>query len=175
MRTPTSPWFGLLFAAALVSSGCGGTASSGGTASVRVVNASMDYASVDLYLDEKRKIASVDYESASDYLKVDADTYAVEFRRAGATGSLDAFDEDLASDERLTWLVLGSSGAFQALAVDETHAAADKGRSLVRLVNGAADAGAVDVYLTDETTALADVAPTYADVGATARTTVTSA
>ena len=111
-----------------------------------------------------RKISAVGYESASSYLKVDADTYDVEFRRADATGSLDSFNEELASDDRLTWLVLGSSGDFQVVAIDETQDAADKNESLVRLVNAASDAGALDVYLTDESTDLADVSPTYSDV-----------
>ncbi len=90
--------------------------------------------------------------------------YDVEFRRADATGALDSFNQDLASDDRLTWLVLGSSGDFQVLTIDETHDDADKNESLVRLVNAASDAGAVDVYLTDETTDLADASPTYSDV-----------
>ena len=163
MRVSTPFLYAALAVAALLLSGCE-VASSGGDASVRVVNASMDFASVDLYLDDKRKISAVGYESASDYLKMDADTYDVEFRRADASGALDSYSEDLAGDERLTWLVLGSSGDFQVTAIDETHDPADKDESLLRLVNAASDAGAVDVYLTDEMTNLGDVSPTFADV-----------
>ena len=149
--------------AALLLSGCD-TVSTGGEAYVRVVNASMDYSSVDLYLDDKRKIAAVGYESASAYSKVDADTYDVEFRRADASGSLESFNEDLAGDDRIAWLVLGASGDFQVLTIDESRDPADKNESLVRLVNAASDAGPVDVYVTDATTDLADVSPTYAAV-----------
>ncbi|MFO1406126.1 MAG: DUF4397 domain-containing protein [Steroidobacteraceae bacterium] len=150
-------------AVALLLSGCE-VAGTSGNASVRVVNASMDYASVDLYLDDKRRLTAVGYESGSDYLKVDADSYDVEFRRADASGALEAYTKDLSDGDRLTWLVLGASGSFEVLALGETQASPDKGESLVRLVNGAPDAGAVDVYLTDATTGLADVSPTWSDV-----------
>ena len=163
MRLPKSILYAATAVATLLLSGCEGTGT-GGEASVRVVNASMDYSSVDLYLDDKRKIAAVGYESASSYLKVDADTYDVEFRRADASGSLDSFNEDLAGDDRLAWLVLGASGDFQVLTISEDRDPADKDESLMRLVNAASDAGPVDVYVTDSATDLADVSPTYSAV-----------
>ena len=58
-----------------------GTASQ---ASVRVVNASMDYAAVDMYLDDTRRLSSVGYETGSSYVKVDAESYTAEFTRADA-------------------------------------------------------------------------------------------
>ncbi len=149
--------------AAVLLAGCD-VAATGGDSYVRVVNASMDYASVDLYLDDKLKIASTGYESASSYLKVDSDTYDVEFRRSGASGALGSYNTDLQGDERLTWLVLGPSGSFQVIAIDESRDPADKDESLLRVVNAASDAGSVDVYLTDATTNLADVSPDYAAV-----------
>lgn len=163
MRVPTRILYAIVASAALLIAACGG-AGSGSKASIRVVNASADYAPVDLYLNDKLKLSSVGYEAGTSYLKVDADSYDTEFRRTGASSALDTFNAKLASDGRLTWLLLGSTGNFQVMTLDETHADADKGKSLVRLVNAAADAGAVDVYLTDETTALTDVSPTYSDV-----------
>ena len=163
MRVSIPILYAATVVAALSLSGCDSTAT-GGDAYVRVVNASMDYASVDLYLDDKLKIASTGYESASSYLKVDSDTYDVEFRRSGASGALGSYNTDLQGDERLTWLVLGPSGSFQVIAIDESRDPADKDESLLRVVNAASDAGSVDVYLTDATTNLADVSPDYAAV-----------
>ena len=163
MRAPSSFLAVPAILAALLLVGCDSTGS-GGDAYVRVVNASMDYASVDLYLDDKLKIASTGFESASSYLKVDSDSYDVEFRRSGASGALGSYNTDLEGDERLSWLVLGPSGDFQVIAVDENHDPADKDESLVRVVNAASDAGPVDVYLTDATADLVDVSPTYSAV-----------
>lgn len=133
-------------------------------ASVRVVNASMDYASVDLYLDDKRKLAAVGFETVSDFAKADAGDYTVELRQADAVGALESFSENFSTSDRWSYVVLGSSGHFQVLAIDETHKEADKGKAFIRLVNAADDAGALDVYLTDETTALTDVSPNFAGV-----------
>ena len=63
MRAPSSFLPVPAILAALLLAGCD-VADSGGDAYVRVVNASMDYASVDLYLDDKLKIASTGYEAA---------------------------------------------------------------------------------------------------------------
>ena len=163
MRAPSSFLSVPAILAALLLAGCD-VAGSGGDAYVRVVNASMDYASVDLYLDDKLKIASTGYESASSYLKVDSDSYDVEFRRSGSSGALGSYNTDLEGDERLTWLVLGPSGDFQVIAIDESRDPADKDESLLRVVNAASDAGSVDVYLTDATTDLDDVSPDYSAV-----------
>lgn len=163
MRAPSSFLSVPAILAALLLAGCD-VAGSGGDAYVRVVNASMDYASVDLYLDDKLKIASTGYEAASSYLKVDSDSYDVEFRRSGSSGALGSYNTDLEGDERLTWLVLGPSGDFQVIAIDESRDPADKDESLLRVVNAASDAGSVDVYLTDATTDLDDVSPDYSAV-----------
>ena len=163
MRAPSSFLSVPAILAALLLAGCD-VAGSGGDAYVRVVNASMDYASVDLYLDDKLKIASTGYQSASSYLKVDSDSYDVEFRRSGSSGALGSYNTDLEGDERLTWLVLGPSGDFQVIAIDESRDPADKDESLLRVVNAASDAGSVDVYLTDATTDLDDVSPDYSAV-----------
>jgi len=163
MRAPSSFLSVPAILAALLLAGCD-VAGSGGDAYVRVVNASMDYASVDLYLDDKLKIASTGYEAASSYLKVDSDSYDVEFRRSGSSGALGSYNTDLEGDERLTWLVLGPSGNFQVIAIDESRDPADKDESLLRVVNAASDAGSVDVYLTDATTDLDDVSPDYSAV-----------
>jgi len=143
--------------------GCG-DGNTGGQAKVRVVNASMDYAAVDMYLDDKRKIANVGYETGSSYLKVDPDTYTTEFTSADASSALATFDQKYSNDDRYTFLALGRTGSFQVLTLRETVDEASKGQSKIRLVNAASDAGNLDVYLTDADTPLVDAAPTFADV-----------
>jgi hypothetical protein len=153
-----------LTAGFLALGGCNDGNGGGGGAKVRVVNASMDYPAVDMYLDDKLKIADVGYETGSPYLKVDADTYATEFTSAGASSALATFNQNYSNDDRYTLLALGRTGSFQVLTLNETADEAPKGESRIRLVNAASDAGNLDVYLTDADTALVDAAPTFADV-----------
>jgi hypothetical protein len=145
--------------------GCGtAITTGGGQASVRVVNASMDYAAVDMFLDDKRKISNVGYETGSSYLKVDADKYTTEFTRADASSALASFKQEYLRDDRYTFLAMGRTGGFKVLTLDETADEASDGKTKLRLVNAASDAGNLDVYLTDATTALVDAAPTFANV-----------
>jgi hypothetical protein len=165
MRTITVSTALVLVAGLLALGGCGtAITTGGGQASVRVVNASMDYAAVDMYLDDKRKIANVGYETGSPYLKVDADKYTTEFTLADASSALASFKQQYLRDDRYTFLAMGRTGGFQVLTLDETAGEASSGKTKVRLVNAATDAGNLDVYLTDATTALVDAAPTFANV-----------
>lgn len=155
----------VLAGALLVLASCN-SGGNGGKTSVRVVNASMDYASVDLYLDDKRKLAAVGFETVSGFAKADAGDYTVEFRQADAAGALESFSKKFGTGDRWSYVVLGSSGHFQVLAIDETHKEADTGKAFIRLVNAADDARALDIYLTDESTALTDASPIFAGVPA---------
>jgi hypothetical protein len=155
-----------LTAGLLVLGGCDTAGIAGGQAKVRVVNASVDYAAVDMYLDDKRKIANVGYETGSSYLKVDADTYTTEFTRADVSTALATFKQQISKNERYTFLAMGRTGGFKVLTLDEAADEAPKGQSKIRLVNAASDAGELDVYLTDATTPLVDAAPTFTNVSA---------
>jgi hypothetical protein len=154
----------VLVAGLLALGGCDTAITAGGQASVRVVNASMDYAAVDMYLDDKRKISNVGYETGSSYRKVDADSYSTEFTRTDASSALASFKQQFARNDRYTFLAMGRTGGFQVLTLDETADEASNGKTKLRLVNAAADAGNLDVYLTDATTPLVDASPTFANV-----------
>jgi hypothetical protein len=163
MRKPGLPEAVILVIGFLVLCGCD-TATTAGQAKVRVVNASMDYAAVDMYLDDKRKLSSIGYETASSYVKVDADSYTTKFTRADASSTLKSFTQDFAGDDSYTFLAMGRSGSFDVLTLDENADDASKNKSKIRLVNAAPDAGELDVYLTDAATPLADASPSFASV-----------
>ena len=154
----------LVLAAGFLALGGCSSGSTAGQAKVRVVNASMDYAPVDMYLDDKRKISNVGYETGSSYVKVDADSYTTEFTRADASSALASFKQKYSADDRYTFLATGRTGSFQVLTLAENADEASKGKSKVRLVNAASDAGNLDVYLTDATTPLVDALPTFGNV-----------
>jgi hypothetical protein len=166
MQTFSIPAAVVLAIGFLALGGCDTTSTTGGQASIRVVNASIDYAAVDMYLDDKRKISNVGYETGSSYVKVDADSYTTEFTRAEASSALKTFSQDFVADDHYTFLAMGRSGDFKVLTLEETVDPASKDKTKIRLVNAASDAGDLDVYLTDVTTPLEDVAPTFAGVAA---------
>jgi len=74
----------------------GGGDDDGGDARFRVLNASAGYTSLDIYSndqdddddDDKQRFSAVSYGAISDYASLDAATYTLDFRRAGAATSL---------------------------------------------------------------------------------------
>ena len=127
----------------------------------RVLNASADYDSLDLYFDDRLRIESVGYETASGYVEVDADAYTLEFTRADVTSTLLAVSEDLDDQSHTTFVAYGPTGGFGSLRIDEEVAEPGSGDAKVQVVNAATDAGSLDVYLTDPGVGLGDVAPTF--------------
>jgi len=127
----------------------------------RVLNVSADYESLDLYIDDSLRIESVGYETASGYVKVDADAYTLEFTRADVTSTLLSVREDLDDDSHTTFIAYGPTGGFGTMRIDEELAEPDAGDAKVQVVNAATDAGNLDVYLTDPGVDLSDVAPTF--------------
>ncbi len=127
----------------------------------RVLNASADYESLDLYFDDRLLIESVGYETASAYVEVDADAYTLEFTRADVTSTLLSVREDLDDQSHTTLVAFGPTGGFDTLRIDEDVAQPDAGGAKVQVVNAATDAGSLDVYFTAPGVGLGDVAPTF--------------
>lgn len=134
--------------------------------SVRVVNASADYASVDLYLDDRLRLEGVATATASDYVEVDEGRYDVEFTRSGESSVLASRRDSLDADDHTTYVAHGSAGSFAVLRVDENMDQPDAGLARLQVAHAATGAGKVDVYLTAPGVALADATPTYAAVEA---------
>jgi hypothetical protein len=130
-------------------------------AHARLLNASADYESLDLYFDDRLLIESVGYETASGYVEVDADAYTLEYTRADVTSTLLATSEDLDDESHTTFVAFGPTGGFATLRIDEDVAEPGSGEAKVQFVNAATDAGSLDVYLTDPGVGLGDVAPTF--------------
>lgn len=130
-------------------------------ASARVVNASADYDSLDVYFDDRRLIQGVDYETATGYVTVDADPYTIEYTRAGVTSVLLSENEDLGDDTHTTFVAYGPTGEFGTLRLNEDEKQPDSGNAKVRVANAATDAGSLDVYFTAPDVGLGDAAPTF--------------
>ena len=154
-----------LLLAGIVLDGC---SKSSGDAEIRILNASIDYSSLDLYLNNgttnTREITAATYGTLTDYLGVGANSYTVEFTRDGVSSSLDSVDEKLSQGTHKTYVAYGNSGKFGLLEIAEDQTQPDSSYTKVELLDAAPDAGSVDVYLTDPSVALADSSPTFTGV-----------
>jgi hypothetical protein len=100
-----------------------------------------------LYVDDARPFADVAYGSASAYAAFDADTYTVALRNAGAGANLQSASRTLRKDTRYSLVAYGWAGALQTLLLTEDEDAPASGTARLRVLNTAADAGSVDVYV----------------------------
>jgi len=140
-------WMAALAATiALVLAACGG-----GTdrtkAQVRLVNASTGYAQLDLRVDDQAVQSGVSYGNNAGYAEAKPGKTATIFASGGATALLTSTPS---TSERKYYTVLayGAAGSLKQVLLDENQGEPDANRSLLRVVNAAPDAGAVDVYVT---------------------------
>lgn len=147
-----------LVAAALVLAGCGG-----GTdrtkARVRLVNASGGYAQLDLREDGTVRQAAVAYGASADYADVDPRADELAIHAGGSPTALTTLRPALSKDKNYTLLAYGAAGALRHVLLDDNDSAPDSGRTLLRVINAAPDAGVLDVYVTAANETLAASVP----------------
>jgi hypothetical protein len=176
-----SRWYLYPILAAL-SAFCSGCDSGGGSgrAQVRLMNVSPGYTSLDLYANtadedtDQQRVAGVAYDTVSSYAQLESGTYNIKFKRSGVTSTLQtASGKQLADDTYHTFVAFGSTGHFSSLQLGDDVAAPDSGRAKVQAVN-VAEAGSLDVYLTETEVSLDDATPVVAAVGPGASSSVTT-
>ena len=157
----------ILFLSAL--SACDSGGGSGHT-NVRLMNASPAYTSLDLYATatdddtDRQRVAAVAYDTLSSYTQLDSGTYNVKFKRNGVTSTLQTVSSrQLADDTHHTFVAFGSTGHFSSVQLGDDVTPPDNGRSKVQVLN-VAEAGTVDVYLTESSVSLDDATPAVAGV-----------
>jgi len=160
----------LLLTALAALASCGDSGGDSKQAQIRLVNVSPGYQSLDLYVDKSGdsedtlKTGGVGYETAADYISVDSDTYVVKFKRNGITSTLLTLSSEKLTDEsHATYVAYGSNGRFNTLKISEDVADADDKKTKVSILN-TAEAGGLDVYFTDSSTALSDATPQFSSL-----------
>jgi len=147
-----------------------GCSSSGGNAQIRVLNTSIDYTSLDLYLNNgttnTREITAAAHGTLGNYLSVGAASYTVEFTSNNVQSSLKSVNENLAKNTHRTYVAYGNSGKFGTLEILEDQDQPSASYTKVQLLDAALDAGSVDVYLTDPSVAITNSSPTFSAVAA---------
>lgn len=141
---------GLAMATTALLSACGGGSDDdSGNAQVRLLNVSPGYASLDLKETDAATLnGAVALGSTGAYASLDLDTKGLYLAAAGSTTSLATpSTAGLTKDYSYTVVGWGASGALGTLTLDEQETAPDSGKSKVLILNLAAGAGTVDVYL----------------------------
>jgi hypothetical protein len=128
-------------------------------ARLRFVNASSGYVSLDLVVDDERRFGAVPYAGNDTYVEVDPDQTDSDVRLAGGSTALVNLTPSLQEDHDYTLLAYGGAGALKTLLLDENNSKPDSGKTRLRVVNAAPDAGSVDVYVTGSDELLTDAVP----------------
>jgi hypothetical protein len=135
-------------------------------AQVRLVNASTAHVSLDLVVDDVRVRSAVTYGNSADYAGVDPKQTATRITRAGATDALFSITPTLNKGDHYSLVAYENSGALRAVLLDDNVAEPDSGKTAVRVLNGAPQAGTLDVYLTTEDALLTDAGAVHAGAAA---------
>lgn len=150
------------FAAFGLLAGCGG-----GTdrtkAHARLVNASAGYARLDVNQAGTPRQTALGYGQTAAYADFDrgSDT-DLTVLATGSPTAMVTLRPALAKDQYYTLLAYGGAGALATLMLDDNVGTPASGQTLLRVVNAAPDAGALDVYVTAASDALAAAVPVQA-------------
>ncbi|WIT13442.1 DUF4397 domain-containing protein [Paucibacter sediminis] len=155
------PWaLGLAMAgASLLLSACGGGSSSGNDTSLRLLNASSGYGSLDLTVNSVSVNGNVAYANAGSYASVSTSATSSQVLASGVGTTVASTTPSLASGSHYSLIAYGWAGALHTTLLQEAETAADSGKSKLLVLNLATDAGALDVYVTPATDSLDNATP----------------
>lgn len=130
-------------------------------ARLRLVNAS-GYAALDLRVADSLRQTAVAYGETALYVEVDPSETDTDISASGSATALQGLQPALSEDSNYTLLASGPEGALRVRLLDDNLGQPQAGRSRLRVLHGAPDAGALDVYLTATGDALATAVPLVA-------------
>jgi len=137
---------GLLTLPLLAACGGGGVSPSAGE--VRLVNATDEFGTLDLYESSDRLTNGVAAFTASNYEDLDKGDYTFSVRGGVAGATIATLDATLAKESHLTLVAYSNAGTAALAAVDEDEDRPDKDSAKLRFFNTASnDSGSIDAYL----------------------------
>jgi len=148
-------------------SACGGGTLKNNDASVRLLNASTEYATVDLLNDNSGIATGVAGYAASGYTDVNPGTVPLALRVPGSGVNAATLSLALSKDTHTTVVAYNSGAGVGLLSIAEDDSAPTSGKARLRLLNTAsAEAGGLDIYLVPTSTAC-DALPAATPAAAT--------
>jgi hypothetical protein len=145
---------------ALGLTGCGGKG--GNTTSVRLVNATLTHASLNLIATSTTAQTGVAINTVSDYAGVASGSTPLQVNDATTNTVLAVATPTLASSENYAVIAYESGGAVRTALIQENTAVPVSGTANLRIFDTATDAGAIDIYVTDPSTDISTLSsPTF--------------
>lgn len=153
-----TPWaLALSLCGAVLLTACGGkggSSSSSGTASVRLLNATSSYASIDLTVNEVKHTSNIAYGKVGSYGNVDTSATTSKVTDSSNSATIATTAPTLAGNNSYTLITYGFAGFTRTTLLQEEEAAPDSGKAKLLVLNLSPDAGPIDVYLTAPTDSL---------------------
>ncbi|MEP7295669.1 MAG: DUF4397 domain-containing protein [Burkholderiales bacterium] len=152
-------WWGLVSAAAvsIALAACGGNGnSSSDSASLRVVNATLNHPSIDLFVNAAASVSATASDTVSAYVAPASGGNTLQVNDAGGGTALATIVPTLTGGNHYTLFAYESAGAVKTVVLNEDQVLPTAGSAYLRIYNVAADAGKLDVYITDPSTTLAN-------------------
>ncbi len=157
----------LIGSSLLAACGGGGGGSSSSTAQVRLLNASVGYSSLDYAItsSSSKLNTGVAYAAAGSYGDINTGDTASQVQANGTGTTLASLTPTLTGGKKYSIIAYGWSGALRTtLLEEEVEAPTAAGTAKLLVLNLAADAGSVDVYLTAAADSLDNASPTASTV-----------
>lgn len=146
-------------AGGLALTGCGGGSTS--EAYLRVVNASVDFSTADIWLKGSKSIAGlVNAGNLSNWITLTATAVQVELHASGSSSASLTETRTLTTDTYTSVIAYGSlASSMKFKFLEETNALPTSGNAKVRLFQGASTLSGIDVYVSNATS-LSGLTPT---------------
>ena len=134
-----------------VVSGCGSSGNSSSSASLRLVNATLTHASLDLLVNAAVAIPATAMDSVSNSASPSSGSVTLQVNDASTATALVSAVVSLTGGSHYTIVAYESGGALKTAALTEDFAAPATGSAQMRFYDTSTDAGALDVYVTTDT------------------------
>ncbi len=157
MRFKTWAW-GLSVATMALLTACGGGGGDGGSADVRLLNASISYSALDMAVgtDQKTVNTGIAYAKAGAYASVKTSDSGTYIQNSTVGSTLSSTTPTLSSGNKYTLIAYGTTGNVRTTLLQENQDKPDAGKSKFLILNLAPDAGALDIYETSTTVTTLD-------------------
>ena len=134
---------------AAVASGCGNSGNSSNSASLRLVNATLTHASLDLLVNAAVAIPATAMDSVSNAASPSSGSVTLQINDASTATALVSSIVSLTGGAHYTVVAYESGGALKTAALTEDFAAPTSGAQM-RFYDASTDAGQLDIYVTTD-------------------------
>ncbi len=155
--------------------GCGGSGGdSAGNSSVRVANATLTHASLDLLVNSGTGVTATASDTVSSYITPSSGTVTLQLNDAGSATALTTTVPTLTGGNHYTLVAYESGGTVKTVVLNEDYTLPTSGTAQIRVFDTALDAGQLDVYITAPSVDLATVSAPTATITTTSQNSSTA-